>query len=226
MDTGQAPVAGAAAAPGLLAQALRTGTHDLHIEVERTPFMQALLRGRIERGRYLLLLGNLHALYAALEAALARHAADAGLAPLMLEGLARAAALADDLQRLQGAAWPQPLALLPATAAYVERIETLAQECPPLLAAHAYVRYLGDLSGGQVLQRVVARGLGLVGPGGTRFYRFGTPAATAALARRFRQGLDAIGAGQSAAPDLVAEARHGFVLHRQLFEQIAAVPLA
>ena len=53
-----------------LADALRQGTHSLHTEVERSTFMRTLLRGQMERTSYCLLLRNLHALYAALEAAL------------------------------------------------------------------------------------------------------------------------------------------------------------
>jgi heme oxygenase len=207
-----------------LAQALREGTHALHREVERTPFMQALLRGRVERARYVLLLHNLLAIYTALEGALARHDAHAGLAPLRLDGLPRAAPLAEDLLYLQGARAPEPLAVLPAARQYVERLLELERDDPALLAAHAYVRYLGDLSGGQALQRVVARALGLDGSPGTRFYAFGTPEAVAALARRFRLGLDSIAPDAQAAQRLVAEARRGFALHRRLFEQIAGVP--
>ena len=39
------------------------------------------------------------------------------------------------------------------------------------LIAHTYVRYMGDLSGGQVLKRMLGRTLG-IGPDGLSFYDF------------------------------------------------------
>lgn len=62
--------------------------------------------------------------------------------------------------------------------AYVTRIAQLASSDEPApLLAHAYVRYLGDLSGGQVIRRRVAKSYGLDVDGdgdgrGTEFYAF------------------------------------------------------
>jgi hypothetical protein len=42
----------------------------------------------------------------------------------------------------------------------------------PLLLAHAYVRYLGDLSGGQIIGGRIKRAYGLKGQEGTAFYDF------------------------------------------------------
>ena len=50
----------------------------------------------------------------------------------------------------------------------------LSRDEPALLVSHAYVRYLGDLNGGQVLQRVVTGNAGLGSGIGTRFYEFGS----------------------------------------------------
>lgn len=40
------------------------------------------------------------------------------------------------------------------------------------MLAHAYVRYLGDLSGGQVIGARIKKAYGLNGQDGTAFYRF------------------------------------------------------
>lgn len=58
---------------------------------------------------------------------------------------------------------------------YVSRIRTLSASdaTAPLLLAHAYVRYLGDLSGGQVIKRRLMRVYNLPETGeGVRFYEF------------------------------------------------------
>ena len=59
---------------------------------------------------------------------------------------------------------------------YVTRIADLADSSDPSpLLAHAYVRYLGDLSGGQVIRRAIAKAYGVesADSAGTRFYEFG-----------------------------------------------------
>jgi hypothetical protein len=67
---------------------------------------------------------------------------------------------------------PQPLT------AYTSRLRTLADTQPALLLAHSYVRYLGDLSGGQFIKRRIAKAYGLdveaESGSGVEFYSFGS----------------------------------------------------
>ena len=204
-----------------LGQQLKTATAAVHRRVERTAFMASLLRGQIERSRYVGLLRNLQALYAALEEALARHAATPGVAPVVLPELFRSHAIAADLQVLAGSGPSAAAPLARATQQYVERLRDLSATQPELLVAHAYVRYLGDLNGGQALRRVVARSLGLAGNAGTMFYDFGDSADRQHLAQRFRSGLKAVDAQAQPAKAIVAEAIDAFERHEQLFEQLA-----
>lgn len=58
---------------------------------------------------------------------------------------------------------------------YIVRINTIANSADPsALLAHSYVRYLGDLSGGQFIRRVVAKAYGLDEASGlgVEFYEF------------------------------------------------------
>ena len=203
-----------------LGERLKTETRALHVRAERSPFMAALLRGRLARGAYIGLLHNLHAIYGALEPALRLHAAHPALAPLDLTALARLQPLLDDLAALHG---PSASATAPwlevATARYVQRLNDIASTQPELLLAHAYVRYLGDLNGGQVLRRIVAASLQLAPGVGVAFYDFGEPALVAAQAGAFRIGLDAAEVGDADA--VVGEARLAFELHCQLFAELA-----
>lgn len=208
-----------------LADRLKAETRSLHLAAERSAFMAALMRGEVDRPAYCALLRNLAALYAALEPALARHAAHPLLAPVHAPALFRGAALARDLALLHGAAWADELPLLPATQAYVARLRELDAGEPGLLLAHAYVRYLGDLSGGQMLRRVVARNPALGGGQGVAFYDFGDPLATRALTASFRAGLSAIRPERAQADALVAEAQAAFVLHEHLFRELSADPV-
>jgi heme oxygenase len=205
-----------------LAARLREATHALHRAAERSVFMAGLLQGRIERARYCSLLRNLHALYAALEQALERHAAALPVAPLQLPELFRAGALASDLGCLHGADW-SALPLTRAMREYTGRIQQLAAERPLLLVAHAYVRYLGDLSGGQSLRERVRCALALAGDAGTAFYAFGDREAVESKKLLFRAGLDAMRLDATSENELVAEARAAFARHVDLFEELAAL---
>ena len=200
---------------------LRAATWPLHTEVEKTGVMRRILAGRFDRWLYLALLRNLAAIYDALEPLLARHATHPWLAAIHDPSLARAHALRDDL-RVLGA--DVQAMVLPSTQAYVDRLRVLGVEAPKLLVAHAYVRYLGDLSGGQVLRRIVRRTLELSGSDGTRFYEFGDDASVAARARAFRQGLASIPADHAAALELIGEAQRAFALHAALFRELDPDP--
>ncbi len=206
--------------PGLAGR-LRAETQTLHTQVERSPFMAALIKGRMGLQGYSLLLRNLYPVYAELEAGLARHARLPALAPLYQPRLFRAQAIARDLQALCGAGWEAGLAVLAPAERYRQRLHELARSRPALLGAHAYVRYLGDLSGGQLLSGIVARSLQLPPGQGLSFYDFGDQAQVAALAAAFRAGLDAVAADEDAAQALVDEAKAAFELHAQLFEALA-----
>ncbi len=204
-----------------LGEALRLNTRQLHTRVERSALMQSLLRGRIERAAYCGLLRNLHAIYAALEVSLQNHASHPGIAPVWRAELARSQPLTDDLAVLHGDNWQVAYPLVPAAAGYVRRLRECGAADPGLLLAHAYVRYLGDLSGGQMLSRLVAGRFGLKGATGTRFYAFGESATAAgALARRFRQGIDAVQVDSATLGALVAEAQWGFAQHESLFHEL------
>jgi heme oxygenase (biliverdin-producing, ferredoxin) len=204
-----------------LAQALREGTAALHRQAERAGVMGELLRGRVTRGGYTALLRNLHALYRKLEAHLTRLAVDPAIARVWLPELAREAALAGDLEALYGADWEREIPLQRAMVRYLERLDELAQATPRLLLAHVYVRYLGDLSGGQIVRRVIASAFALGEDPGQAFYRFAE--APERLAARLRAALDAIELMPHECAQLVDEARLAFDLHIALFEELAEV---
>jgi heme oxygenase len=185
---------------------LREGTRMLHAEAERAGLMPRLLRGELPLPGYVALLHQLHAIYAALETALQGRPG----APVLHPALARCAALQADLDHLDPQGRP---VLLAPTRDYVACLQALPGG---LLAAHAYVRYLGDLAGGQVLRRIVGRTYGL-SEHGLRFYDFGADGA--ALGQGLRATLDAVPAGQH--DGIVAEAQAAFRRHVLLFESLA-----
>jgi heme oxygenase len=215
---GAPPMNDAPMPPGLAAR-LREETKPLHVEVERAGIMPALLRGALDRGAYCRLLRNLFEIYDALELALRRCAARPEVAPIVLPALFRADALAADLRTVHGSDWPS-LAVAAAASDYAARLREIEVQAPARLAAHAYVRYLGDVSGGQIVGRIVGASLRLAGDHGQRFYAFGDRSTIRQLAARFRRGLDST-ATSAHADEIVAEAKLAFRLHKRLFEELA-----
>lgn len=209
-----------------LAERLRSQTWPAHKQVEATGFVRALLGGQVDRAGYCLLLASLHPIYAALESALTRQAQHPAISRVFSAELLRAAPLGSDLDHLHGATWRDELAAQPAAQSYAARIAEIDRSEPALLVAHAYVRYLGDLSGGQALRKIVARALELPPGAGTRFYDFGSPQQVGAMAQRFRSGLDQIEADAFAREAIVSEATDAFRRHGELFEQLDRARLA
>lgn len=205
-----------------LAQRLRDGTQPLHSHTERACSMPALLRGTLPALGFHQLQRNLHVVYAALEPALLDHASYPALAPLHQPVLARSSALAHDLTDLYGPDWASALPVLTAASAYADRLRHLARHDPAALAADAYVRYLGDLAGGQALARVVRRAYGLTGQAGTRFFDFGSAEQVKALAQQFRSGLDSLPLAPAQVDALVQEAQWAFGQHARLFEALGS----
>lgn len=206
---------------------LRSDTRGAHERAERCALMQRLLAGRLPLADYRRLLEQFQALYDALESALSRLADHPLVCRLDHQALRRGPALADDLRHLHTLAPPQgPGPLVPATQAYVDRLQHLGRHDPPRLLAHAYVRYLGDLYGGQMVGSRLREQHGLGDNQGTHFYDFGDAARVRSLIGGFRAALDGLALTPTEADAVVAEACEAFDRHQQIFDQLLPAPEA
>jgi heme oxygenase (biliverdin-producing, ferredoxin) len=189
--------------PASVVTALYLRTKALHLEAERTGIIRDLLRGDASRDGYVLLLRNLLPAYQAMEHGLERHRGSTILKTLANYRLDRAPAIESDLTALCGTRWSDDIPLLPAGEIYARRITEAAKGNGAKLIAHAYTRYLGDLSGGQILQRLLTRSLKLR-PAELSFYDFPGLSDLDALKADYREALDQAGtlAGD---PDAVIE---------------------
>lgn len=195
--------------------ALYLRTRTLHVEAERTGIIRDLLRGEATREGYILLLRNLLPAYQAMEQGLSRHGGSPALGRLVDYALDRAPALEADLVALCGDRWRQGIPLLPAAELYAKRIEKAAEGDGTRLIAHAYTRYLGDLSGGRILQRLLARSLDLR-PSELSFYDFSRFSDLDALKADYRQALDSAGAHAADPQMLIEEGAIAFSLNIDL----------
>lgn len=190
-----------------LSARLREGTREAHRIAERGRFVRDILRGDLTREAYARYLAALYRLYAGLEAGLERNSEHACIAPLVWPALWRTAAVAADLEALLGPAWSDHVSQDRLADPYVARLSALTVDDPPLLVAHAYTRYLGDLSGGQLLGGAVAR----FAPEAVALYAF--PGLDVTAARHgFRARLDALPLGPRGEAAVVAEAVRAFAL--------------
>lgn len=211
--------------PVNLSLELRQQTSELHRTVESRPFMVALLAGQLSQNAYCMMLRNLEPVYSALESALNLNLGRPAIAGLNLPNFYRASSLRADLQTLHGSPWQSDLALLPACVAYCSHLEVLGQQSPDLLVAHAYVRYLGDLSGGQMIQKILAKSWNmqvLRGSPGLRFYDFGEPESVSHHTKEFRAKLDAMSVNVGLVSALVQEAKLAFAMHITLYDELGA----
>lgn len=218
-----APHAGAAPDPGPapLSTLLREGTRADHEAAEGSRFVEDLLGGRLTVAAYADLALQLHAVYVALEeVGEAVRATPAG-AGLVVEELLRVPALESDLAHLLGPDWRDRATVLPATAAYVARLRALATAADGAPAvgawlAHAYTRYLGDLSGGQVIGRMVQRHYD-VADAGVGFYAFPLIPKPKPFKDGYRERMDALPLTDDERDAVVEEARVAFRHNRALF---------
>ena len=169
---------------------LLSRTAELHRRAERAGAVADILRGRADVATYGLYLRNLLPAYEQLEHGLLAHADEKPFRRIALPALFRSDAITSDLQNLFGADWPTRLPVLPATLAYASRLSDAAEKTGSRLVAHAYVRYMGDLSGGQILKRLLMKRLRL-SPSCLTFYDFKDIGEIDQFRRTYR---DAIGA--------------------------------
>jgi heme oxygenase len=89
-----------------------------------------------------------------------------------------------------------------------------------LLIAHAYTRYLGDLSGGQILKRLARGGMQLPEGKGTAFYEFTAIPDAKAFKRDYRKVLNSLPLDSTTCEQIVAEANLAFGLNMALFQEL------
>jgi heme oxygenase len=128
--------------------------------------------------------------YEAIEAAAERFRDDPVAGPFVFPELARVPAIEADLRFLMGPKWQSGIEPLAATKAYVDRITEAAAAWPGGYIAHAYTRYLGDLSGGQAFGKAARRNYGFDGEGAS-FYEFTDIKSPKAFKDEYRSRLDA-----------------------------------
>ncbi|MCY0942563.1 heme oxygenase (biliverdin-producing) [Streptomyces antarcticus] len=200
---------------------IRVASHEQHTEAETSTFMSDLLGGRLGVDAYTRYTEQLWFVYRALEDAADSLKDDPVAGPFIQPELMRVAEIERDLEHLLGTAWRDNVVALPATEAYAARVAECAAQWPGGYVAHHYTRYLGDLSGGQIIRDKAERTWGFERKGdGVRFYVFADISNPAAFKRTYRELLDAIAADDLEKQRIVDECKRAFDFNGAVFREL------
>lgn len=200
-----------------LAQRLKDETAGVHSQAENSDFMARLLAGKLGTQDVINLTAQLYFVYEALEPAIRANSESAQVKAVFDQRLERLSALDADLRHLIGQSWQATVAPLPATVNYIERLRQIAQIGNANAAlAHHYVRYLGDLSGGQVIAAMLGKHYG-IGAEGISFYDFKAIGKIKPYRDAYRARISDLDISQADKDAVVQEAKNAFCLNRGIF---------
>ena len=203
-----------------LSTMLREGTKKSHTMAENVGFVKCFLKGVVEKKSYRRLVTSLYFVYSAMEEEMERLKDHPVISKIYYPELNRKKSLEEDLHFYYGANWRDEIKNSPAGKAYVERIREVAQTEPELLVAHCYTRYLGDLSGGQILKKISQRAMNLTDGQGTAFYEFDQIPDEKAFKNKYREAMDELPIDMATAEKIVDEANAAFGRNMELFEEL------
>ncbi|MER7761950.1 biliverdin-producing heme oxygenase [Streptomyces sp. NPDC097619] len=200
---------------------IRVASHEQHTEAETSAFMSDLLGGRLGVDAYARYTEQLWFVYRALEDGATALREDPVAGPFIQPELMRVAELERDLAHLRGPDWRETATALPATRAYADRVAHCAAEWPGGYVAHHYTRYLGDLSGGQIIRDRAERTWGFARKGdGVRFYVFEQVGNPAAFKREYRELLDSLPVDDLEKQRIVDECKRAFDFNGAVFREL------
>ncbi len=203
-----------------LAAKLRSGTQQAHTAAENVGFMKCFLKGVVDKDCFAKFLSNLYYIYSELETAMVSHVDHPVIRGMYFLELNRQTAIEKDMLFYYGEGWRSQITPSAATQKYITHIREISASEPALLLGHAYTRYMGDLSGGQMFQKIAQSALKLHHYQGTSFYNFEQIPDKKAFKDKYRQALDALPIDDATAERIVAEANKAFAFNLQMAQEL------
>ena len=198
-----------------LSTELKTGTKKSHSAAENTKFVASFLRGVVDPEEYRKLIANFYFVYRAMEEEISKNPIVAVIDDPVLY---RTNSLERDLRYYYGPQWRSLVTTTIAGQQYVNRIREVNDKM--LLIGHHYTRYIGDLSGGQILKGIAEKALTLPEGEGLHFYDFDKIGDAKAYKNDYRATLDAMDLDQSQIDAIISEANYAFKLNMYMFDEI------
>lgn len=199
---------------------VREGSWADHDDSEGSTFMENIMRGIATLDDYVALVVQHYYMYVALEEVTAEFADNEMFAPFHDDALYRMNAIEADLTKFYGENWNEQISAVPATVQYMDRIREVAKDnWVPGVIAHHYTRYLGDLSGGQMIAKRVSRQHGFTDGEGIAFYNFDALNGIQEFKERYRVALDALGdaLSEEERARMVEEVRLAYAFNTRVF---------
>ncbi|KAH0616945.1 hypothetical protein JD844_028445 [Phrynosoma platyrhinos] len=167
-------------------------------------------------------IASLYYIYSALEEESDRNKDNPVYAPVYFPNeLNRKTALEEDLEYFYGSTWRKEIQCHEATQKYVDRLHHVGQFEPELLVAHAYTRYLGDLSGGQILKKIAQKSLQLPSTGeGLSFFNFPGVTNISKFKQLYRARMNSLPMDSTTEERILEEAKKSFLLNIEVFEEL------
>lgn len=187
-----------------------------HHHAEGMAFSKAFLAGAVTPLQLAALLRALAPAYALLEQHAPPLALTLGATTIPWSELARSPALAHDLALLGDLPATAPSA---AAQDWLAHLQALVARAPHRLMAHVYVRYAGDLSGGQQLAEQARRVLARQGLNNVEFWQFSAP--TVQIKAALHDGIEELVLTDSMEAELLDEAETAFLLTQRLFAELS-----
>ena len=199
---------------------LKIGTKKSHSAAENTSFVRSFLRGVVSKESYKKLVSDLYFVYSAMEEEVENLKDHPIIGQIQLSDLNRVNALEQDLRFYYGPIWRSLITPSEACNQYVNRIREVAKNEPELLVGHHYTRYLGDLSGGQILKGIAEKALALGDGQGLKFYDFEKIEDAKAYKAGYRGILDGLPITEHQANAIIVEANYAFKLNMDMFNSL------
>ena len=199
---------------------IKEGTKKSHSAAENTTFVASFLRGVVNKESYKKLVSDLYFVYSAMEEEVENLKDHPIIGRIQLSDLNRVDALEQDLRFYYGPIWRSLVTPSEACNQYVNRIREVAKNEPELLVGHHYTRYLGDLSGGQILKGIAEKAMELGDGQGLKFYDFEKIEDAKAYKAGYRGILDGLPITEHQANAIIVEANYAFRLNMYMFDTL------
>ena len=200
---------------------IKEGTKKSHSAAENTKFVASFLKGVLDPEEYRKLLTNFWYVYDTMEQRIQE--SNDPLVEVLKQWspiLNRTSFIQRDLKYFYGPMWRENQIPSEACNTYCYRITEVAEKDPYLLIAHHYTRYIGDLSGGQILKGIAQKALNPPAGEGLHFYDFPRIDNAKEWKIGYRSVLDDLDLSETQRDALIEEANYAFKLNMDMFNEM------
>uniref|UniRef100_A0A7S1CUH2 Heme oxygenase n=1 Tax=Picochlorum oklahomense TaxID=249345 RepID=A0A7S1CUH2_9CHLO len=205
-----------------LSARLKQGTKEQHDRASRVKIMGKIMSRNVSRAEYEQLLFTYYQMYTVLEKAIRDHCENESIKNVYSSKLERVDSIKLDLEYFVGKEWESDERLntvSPAVEQFQAHIQDLAAKQPSLLLAHFYVRYLGDLAGGQIISTKIQRRFEMADLNGLNFYTFKDIPNVRGHVKQIKEGIDKV-VDPTLIEDIVNEVKVSFEMQYDILVEL------